>query len=181
MFLNLKRKKMKTSRKNKNVKESLGGKWKGTIMVAILMKINVAQYFSYLTLCTKWVLLCCLFKLFKSDVELERSQISQVEKLIKPILSACIWLSLKSAWGQKKKEQNWDYFHFGVELLPTNSGRCWRGGEKRWCTAERKKEAIKRELKIGPDGILITQEVGKNPRNTLIGKLWFRAALWLFL
>ena len=36
-----------------------------------------------------------------------------------------------------------------------------RGVEKRWCTAERKKEAIKRELKIGPDGILITQEVEK--------------------
>ena len=101
MFLNLKRKKMKTSRKNKNVKESLGGKWKGTIMVAILMKINVAQYFSYLTLCTKWVLLCCLFKLFKSDVELERSQIYQVEKLIKPIPSACIG----SVWSQPEAKK----------------------------------------------------------------------------
>ena len=108
---------MKTSRKNKNVKESLGGKWKGTIMVAILMKINVAQYFSYLTLCTKWVLLCCLFKLFKSDVELERSQISQVEKLIKPIPSACIG----SVWSQPeaKKRKSKTEIIFILELSPS--------------------------------------------------------------
>ena len=49
-----------------------------------------------------------------------------------------------------------DYFAFSP---PNKFSGMWRGGEKRWCTAERKKGAIKREPKIGADRILITQEV----------------------
>ena len=67
---------------------------------------------------------------------------------------ASLDVHLSFSWYHMMREP--DYFAFSP---PNKFSGMWRGGEKRWCTAERKKGAIKREPKIGADRILITQEV----------------------